>query len=70
MLSLVEYCYSFYPEKQDNYGLYVYVYNPKGLKFDTGSSLNTIQLAYGESTSTNYAKYPLKYLNCSTETNY
>ena len=70
VLSFVEYCYSFYPEKQGNYGLYVYVYNPKGLKFDTESSLNTVQFAYGESTSTNYAKYPLKFLNCSIETNY
>ena len=70
VLSFVEYCYSFYPEKQGNYGLYVYVYNPKGLKFDTESSLNKIQLAYGENTSTNYTKYPLKYLNCSIETNY
>ena len=60
VLSFVEYCYSFYPEKQGNYGLYVYVYNPKGLKFDTESSLNKIQLAYGENTSTNYTKYPLK----------
>ena len=33
VLSFVEYCYSFYTEKQDNFGLYVYVYNPKGLKF-------------------------------------
>ena len=34
VISFVEYCYSFYSEKQDNFGLYVYVYNPKGLKFN------------------------------------
>ena len=43
VLSFVEYCYSFYENKQDKYGLYVYVYNPKGLQFETGSPLNMIQ---------------------------
>lgn len=70
VLSFVEYCYSFYSAKQDNFGLYIYVYNPKGLKFNKYSPLNKIQFAPGSSTSTNYTKYSLKYLNCSTETNY
>lgn len=70
VLSFVEYCYSFYSEKQDNYGLYIYVYNPKGLTFDTNTNLNCIQFSYGLDLSTNYAKYPLKFLNYSTETNY
>ena len=70
VLSFVEYCYSFYSEKQSNFGLYVYLYNPKGLKFNRTSPLNMIQFALGHSTSENYAKYKLTYLNCSTETNY
>ena len=70
VLSFVEYCYSFYQNLQDNYGLYVYVYNPKGLRFVTESGLNQIQFAYGTSTSQNYEKYRLAFLNCSTETNY
>ena len=70
VLTFVEYCYSFYQNKQDNYGLYVYVYNPKGLYFDVDHELNSIQLAYGLTTSTNYHKYPLEYLNCSIEPNY
>lgn len=70
VLSFVEYCYSFYSEKQDNYGLYIYVYNPKGLTVDTNTNLNCIQFSYGLDLSTNYTKYPLKFLNCSTETNY
>lgn len=70
MISFVEYCYSFYENKQDSYGFYIYVYNPKGLTFDTDSNLNCIQFAYGLDSSTNYAKYPLKFLNCSTGTNY
>ena len=70
VLSFVEYCYSFYSEKQSNFGLYAYVYNPKGLKFNKTSPLNMIQIALGHSTSENYTKYKLTYLNCSTETNY
>ena len=70
VLSFVEYCYSFYAEKQDNFGLYVYVYNPKGLKFNRMSMLNNIQFSVGSSASSNYTKYKLTYLNCSTERNY
>ena len=70
VLSFVEYCYSFYAEKQNNFGLYVYVYNPKGLKFNRTSMLNNIQFSVGSSASSNYTKYKLTYLNCSTETNY
>lgn len=40
IISFVEYCYSYSPERQDNYGLYAYVYNPKGLKIDTFNSFN------------------------------
>ena len=70
VLSFVEYCYSFYSAKQSNFGLYIYVYNPQGLQFNKYSPLNTIQFAIGSSTDTSYTKYNLKYLNCSTETNY
>lgn len=70
ILSFVEYCYSFYDDKQDNYGLYIYVYNPKGLKFVANTTLNTIQFAYGLSNCTNYRKYRLEFLNCSSEKNY
>ncbi len=70
VISFVEYCYSFYKDKQDNYGLYVYVYNPQGLRFDTESPLNSIQFTYGLSTTGNYTKYSLSYLNCSLKENY
>ena len=33
VLMLVEYCYSFYANLQDNFGLYLYVWNPQGLKY-------------------------------------
>jgi hypothetical protein len=70
ILSFVEYCYSFYQEKQEDYGLYVYIYNPKGLKFDTESSLNAIQLATTKETDSAYAKYPLEYINKSDKASY
>ena len=70
VLSFVEYCYSFYENLQDNYGLHVYVYNPKGLVFTVDHPLNQIQFAYGLSTSQNYTKYQLAFLNYSTEAAY
>ena len=50
--------------------MYVYVYNPKGLKFSVNSPLNKIQMAYGLDSNQSYVKYSLQFLNCSTETNY
>ena len=70
VLSFVEYCYSFYENRQDSYGLYIYVYNPKGLTFDINSRLNCIQFAYGLDVDESYNKYPLRFLSLSTEPNY
>ena len=70
VLSFTEYCYSFDEDKQDNYGLYVYVYNPKNLKFMAESPLNYIQFTVGNEANASYTKYPLVYLNCSTQANY
>lgn len=70
ILSFIEYCYSFYEEKKNDFGLYVYVYNPKGLKFDTDSSLNMIQFAITKDTDSAYTKYPLTYLNKSEKVDY
>ena len=70
VLSLVEYCYSFYQNMQDNYGLYIYLYNPKGLEFDINHVLNSVQMCYGTSASTNYQKYRLQFLSYSTQANY
>ena len=68
VLMLAEYCYSFYANLQDNFGLYLYVWNPQGLRFDTNSSLNAVQLSYGA--EADYVKYPLEFLNRSEHTNY
>ena len=48
LLSLVEFCYSYYDEKQSDYGLYVYFYNPQDKPIDVSADRNKIQLTFGE----------------------
>ncbi|MDY6367723.1 MAG: hypothetical protein SPL13_04335 [Clostridia bacterium] len=72
IINFVEYCYSFRANMRDNYGLYVYIYNPKGLNLDTGDA-NFIQMAvsYDENGNpTDYEKFGLKYLSKAEESNY
>ncbi len=59
-----EFCYSFDNTRQDDYALYVYVYNPQGLAFDE-SKRNTITFACGE--NVNYRTYTLTVLNFSNK---
>ena len=40
VLLFTEYCYSFYSNRQGNYGLYVYVWNPQGLNIDVDNVNN------------------------------
>lgn len=68
IISFVEFCYSYYADKQDDFGLYVYVYNPQDKAFDMSTDRNKIQLAYGN--NANYSKYVLEFLNYSTEKGY
>lgn len=63
IISFVEFCYSPYEEKQSDYGLYVYVYNPRGLDWTKNERLNTIQFKYCDI----YEKFSLEYLNRSEE---
>lgn len=65
-----EYCYSFYTNLRGNYGLYVYVYNPQGLKFKTNSMLNMISIRAGDDDSIGHTKYTLLYLNQCEIPNY
>lgn len=67
---LGEYCYSFYDNLRDNYGLYVYVWNPQALKFKTNSTLNTISLRAGADDGALHTKYMLLYLNQCEIPNY
>lgn len=68
VVMFTEYCYSFYSNKQDNYGLYVYVWNPRGLAYSERSVLNQIQLSAGN--DEHYEKYSLRFLNKSERAGY
>ena len=77
IMNVVEYCYSFRVNMRDNYGLYLYFYNPQGLDIDTNSRANKVQtaVAYGTDkdgniTPTVYEKFDLKFCSVSTEPNY
>lgn len=68
IISFVEFCYSYYADKQEDFGLYVYVYNPQDVVFDMSGESNKIQFTYGNVQS--YSKYVLEFLNYSTEAGY
>ena len=68
LISLAEFCYSYYADKQDDFGLYAYVYNPQDIAFDMATDRNKIQLTYGDKAS--YSKYTLEFLNYSTRAGY
>lgn len=68
IISFVEFCYSYYAEKQGDFGLYVYVYNPQDIAIDMATERNKIQLSYGNNAS--YSKFALEFLNYSTEAGY
>ena len=68
VISFVEFCYSYYADKQDDFGLYVYVYNPQDIAFDMATDRNKIQLTYGSKAS--YSKYTLDFLNYSEKAGY
>ena len=68
LISLAEFCYSYYADKQGDFGLYAYVYNPQDIAFDMATDRNKIQLTYGDKAS--YSKYTLEFLNYSTRGGY
>lgn len=68
IISFVEFCYSYYADKQSDYGLYVYVYNPQDTAIDINTERNKIQLTYGDKAG--YSKYVLKFINYSNEPGY
>ncbi len=67
IISFVEFCYSPFKAKQNNFGLYVYVYNPRGLDWTSKQAMNKIQLSFD---SVQWNKYPLQYLNKSNAAGY
>ena len=67
VLHFVEYCFSYDEDKRGNYGLYVYIYNPRGIDIDSAHVNNKIQFNWGTSTDSPYMKCSLKFLNASAE---
>lgn len=68
IISLVEFCYSYYADKQQDFGLYIYVYNPQDIAFDVNTERNKIEMTYGNKAS--YSKYVLEFLNYSNKEGY
>lgn len=71
ILNFIEYCYSYKESKQDNFGLYVYVFNPQGLNIDKTSKQNKIQLAtYSDEFGEHYDKFQLEFINEPNKSNF
>ena len=73
VVNFVEYCYSYKANMRNNYGLYVYIYNPQGLNISTTSKSNKIQMAVrydADGNPSDYAKFDLQFLSKSEESNY
>lgn len=67
IIAFIEFCYSHSFNEQDDYGLYIYVYNPRDIAFDT-TAKNTISFSCAN--TENYEEYALRFLNYSTEPGY
>ena len=71
ILNFVEFCYTYKESKKDDFGLYVYVYNPQGLDIDKTSKQNKIQLAtYSDEFGEHYDKFELEFINEAEQSNY
>lgn len=57
VLTIAECGYSYKSDKQSEYGLYVYVWNPKGLSFEEDVVRNRLEMRYGDDMVP--GKYPL-----------
>ena len=70
IVTFVEYCYSYKVNLRENYGLFLYIYNPKGLEFSDNDKLNRVEMAvsYDEEGKPNrYEKFSLDYCNKAEE---
>lgn len=77
ILNIAEYCYSYRVNARDNYGLYLYFYNPQGLDIDTDSKANKVQIAVSYETDKEgytipkaYEKFDLQFCSVSTDADY
>ncbi len=70
LLTLAELCYSYRQDKQKDFGLYAYVYNPQGIAFDLNNGENGINIRVGGDQSASYTAYKLSFINQSTQAGY
>lgn len=69
-ITFVEYCYSFYKNQNNNYALYIYLYNPALINFDNSNVLNKIQIAVEFNDmdyASRYEKFSLKFCSKSSD---
>lgn len=69
---LVEYCYSDNAFRQGSYGVYLYVYNPKRIRFSIADGANTVNMATGydsDGEPNAYENRALRYLGKTTGDN-
>lgn len=66
IITLVEYGYNFYAARQDNYGLYIYLYNPHAVAINDDTR-NQILLQAGDNAAN---KYELQILDYSDDPGY
>ncbi len=67
IISLVEYGYNFYTNRQNDYDLYIYVYNPHAVAIDDDQTRNQILLQAGDLAPD---KYDLRCLDYSDDPGY
>lgn len=72
IMTVVEYCYSIRAAQRENYGIYIYFYNPQGLNISTSSRVNKIMLGVKYSTDNDgnikvddYEKFDLQFCSKS-----
>lgn len=73
VINVVEFCYSFRKDKSDDYGLYLYVYNPNGQNIKTDSLHNQVLMATAYNTNpvtetskpTDYEYFKLQFCSAS-----
>ena len=64
VINFVEYCYAYRANQRENYGLYLYVYNPQGLNLSTDSKANKVQMAVAYDNEGNPKAYEKFHLEC------
>ena len=70
LLTLVEFGHSRYSNEQQDYGIYIYVYNPRALSIQRDDIRNTINMRAGSNKETGFKIYNLEFLSETTQRGY